>query len=498
MSAYGIPAMLAGRHGPISVVATPGQGLVVQAAALLVVLISWFVCFAANGHTVANFLPLEYQAYHAPFGFDGTETYTQLWATEDYAFLGSLSSGVAIIDIRDPAALTTISVFGAELDSSFHEVQVAGTTGYFSTSDAGTFIVDLSIPGDPRTIANVSSDLGGFNSVTNTFVYRDHLYQVSATSAEIAVIDVSFPLTPNYVTRLATGDVTGIYDLSVVDDHLYAAGLGGSAGEGAVYIYDIGNVYSEGGKLVAQIQTGENTASAWPSADRSKLLVSHRKAGGSLTAWDITDPTLPTMIESVDASDFAINAYSAGEIVVLGQLAYVAWYQAGLQVMDLNLLTLTDVIYRVGAFGTSQASPLDGLVGNQSVFPVNHDKVFLADSKWGLFLVDATNVLPQPDIPGDFNGDRQVDAGDYTVWRDSLGQTVLSYTGADADGDGEIGGQDFLVWKTMFFSGSGVEIMAGPVPEPTSIMMFTLLLGLSSIRHHGLCDQSDERNLANR
>lgn len=52
--------------------------------------------------------------------------------------------------------------------------------------------------------------------------------------------------------------------------------------------------------------------------------------------------------------------------------------------------------------------------------------------------------------PGDFNGDGAVDAADYTVWRDSLGQSVSPMTGADSNGDGLITQLDHTLWLENF------------------------------------------------
>ena len=36
-------------------------------------------------------------------------------------------------------------------------------------------------------------------------------------------------------------------------------------------------------------------------------------------------------------------------------------------------------------------------------------------------------TIPQPQIlPGDYNADGHVDAADYTIWRDTLGQSVTA------------------------------------------------------------------------
>lgn len=77
---------------------------------------------------------------------------------------------------------------------------------------------------------------------------------------------------------------------------------------------------------------------------------------------------------------------------------------------------------------------------------------------------------------GDFNGDGLVDAGDYTVWRDSLGQTGAGLA-ADADHNGIIDVQDYNLWKQVFGSdygtGSGNGSIAA-VPEPSSTMLLLI------------------------
>ena len=69
-----------------------------------------------------------------------------------------------------------------------------------------------------------------------------------------------------------------------------------------------------------------------------------------------------------------------------------------------------------------------------------------------------------------------VDAADYTVWRDSLGQ---SGSGLAADGDGNriIDAADYVLWKTNFGqtagSGSAAIILA---PEPSTMLLWSALV----------------------
>jgi len=85
-------------------------------------------------------------------------------------------------------------------------------------------------------------------------------------------------------------------------------------------------------------------------------------------------------------------------------------------------------------------------------------------------------------IRGDFNRDGTVDASDYTVWRDSLGQEITSGTGADGNVDGVVDVGDYDLWKAHFgdvaLVGFGEQPSmfdaAASVPEASSLAMFAL------------------------
>jgi hypothetical protein len=92
-------------------------------------------------------------------------------------------------------------------------------------------------------------------------------------------------------------------------------------------------------------------------------------------------------------------------------------------------------------------------------------------------------TIPDPQIhAGDYNDNGIVDAADYTVWRDTLGQSVGINlgSGADGDGDGTIGLGDYDVWKEHFgeVAGAGSGSLAAVVPEPAaaSLLIAGLLL----------------------
>ena len=95
--------------------------------------------------------------------------------------------------------------------------------------------------------------------------------------------------------------------------------------------------------------------------------------------------------------------------------------------------------------------------------------------KTGLSLTQNTPILP-----GDYNGDGMVDAGDYTVWRDTLGKVGIGLA-ADGDHDNTITTGDYNVWTAHYGEaavGSGAAA-SGAVPEPATGSM--LLAGVATI-----------------
>jgi hypothetical protein len=84
-----------------------------------------------------------------------------------------------------------------------------------------------------------------------------------------------------------------------------------------------------------------------------------------------------------------------------------------------------------------------------------------------------------PDLPGDYNEDNVVDAADYTVWRDHLGDEN-SLPNDDTPG---VGPDDYTRWKTHFGqSNTGAAAQGLQVPEPTGFLLLSVSLVSAAIR----------------
>lgn len=104
--------------------------------------------------------------------------------------------------------------------------------------------------------------------------------------------------------------------------------------------------------------------------------------------------------------------------------------------------------------------------GDSSAFPA--DQVVLSEF-----------LAARPE--GDYNGDGVVDARDYAVWRDTLGQSVLAGSGADGDGSGMVDAADYGVWRSHY-GASAVGSLAphsAAVPEPCACV--ALLVGVAAL-----------------
>jgi hypothetical protein len=74
-------------------------------------------------------------------------------------------------------------------------------------------------------------------------------------------------------------------------------------------------------------------------------------------------------------------------------------------------------------------------------------------------------------LQGDYNSDGVIDAGDYTVWRDTLGSTTQ--LAADGSANGVVDAADYDVWNQSYGNTLGP---AAAVPEPAASILAALAL----------------------
>lgn len=79
--------------------------------------------------------------------------------------------------------------------------------------------------------------------------------------------------------------------------------------------------------------------------------------------------------------------------------------------------------------------------------------------------------VTQP-VPGDYSGNGAVDAADYVLWRNTLGQSGAGLA-ADGNANQTIDSVDYSMWRVRFGNAGGSgSALAAAIPEPASWLMF--------------------------
>jgi hypothetical protein len=123
--------------------------------------------------------------------------------------------------------------------------------------------------------------------------------------------------------------------------------------------------------------------------------------------------------------------------------------------------------------------PTTGTIKNDFNFGIFNDIILYAT---GAFSIDEIRIGANyadvvPGVPGDYNANGTVDAADYTLWRDHLGENfTLTGENPAATTPGLVDAEDYDFWKSQFgeTAGSGAGAASrndAAVSEPTTLAM---------------------------
>ncbi len=157
-----------------------------------------------------------------------------------------------------------------------------------------------------------------------------------------------------------------------------------------------------------------------------------------------------TPLPGINNGPDGLTVDAAGNVYAAVQNAVFAWNAAGERLFSLSV----------------PQDPTNVELGGRN------GKTLYITAATSLYSV-ALNVVPA--LPGDFDYDGDVDAGDLTVLQAAYGQTGAALD-ADANGDGAADGADFLIWQRQL--GGGASPPSAAVPEPAAWRLFYAALVL--------------------
>jgi hypothetical protein len=410
-----------------------------------------------------------------------------LWAEGNYAYIGSdrHEGGISIFDISNPLSPQFVTEYAGE---EMEDVEVYGRFGYFSSDDnqatpatgTGVDIVDLIDPANPVRIARVDASLNGHHKVHTLSVSDGFMYTTDNITDTIKIFNVLDPYAPSYVTTVDLDLASNVdsHEVMVSDGRMYVASkIPGNATTGYTHIFDVSNVGTTGPVLLKGFQTGGGTHTSMPSEDGNLLIVSQERQNGEVRIYDISmidqpnDPQNPVLLKTITASTLGIEAHSPHHSHMHGDLLFLSWYEAGLQV--LNLADPVNPAW-VGSYDTFVGTSSD-YNGNWGAFHgLGFDKVLLSDRNKGLIIVDASGVAPN----GDFNADGTVDGRDLLIWQCNLGTTSAALADGDGNRDRTVNSADLAVWMEQYGQSNHHHGHSLAVPESSTLV---LLLGAAPL-----------------
>ncbi|NTX12234.1 hypothetical protein HUA74_03335 [Myxococcus sp. CA051A] len=264
----------------------------------------------------------------ASISLPGDNFWNGVWAKDNALYVASNDSGVVVYDISQPAEPLFVRSLSTGGDGGAHTVLVDGNFLYAMVPISGTFIYDLTHPLDPvlRTVIP-----GGPH---DSFVYEGRLY-ISDSSDGYALFDLA-----------------NLDDIREVGRYIIPNGFSHHNAVGTF-----------GGKTIA-FEGGEFNAS-------------------HVRALDVTDPA-----NIVKIGTFKMRRVtSMHNLILRGNLLYVAWYQEGLRVLDVSNPTQLRQVAHHHVF--RETDPLRGDSLFEGLFGVRvpgDGYVYTAESSRGLMI----------------------------------------------------------------------------------------------------------------
>lgn len=302
----------------------------------------------------------------------------------EYAVLGT-ATGCSIIDITNAAAPVEIGhIPGAT--SLWKEVKTYDKYAYVvSEGSQGLQIINLGNLPNSVNLDTVITSLGGFSvNTSHTISIHDGYLYLNGTNSGMIIASLANPRRPQYLGRWTTRYV---HDSYVRNDTIFAAAIN----SGRLDIIDGRNKATP--TLIASIAyTGGGTHNVWTTKDR-RYAITTDEVGSTqknLKVWNLQ--TLPT-VSSTPVATFSPNpADIVHNVFIRGDYAYVAWYTAGLRIVNITNPTAPS---DAGGYDTSTEPPgnYDGMWACYPYFPSG--KIIGSDMQNGLFIFSFAGLAPR-------------------------------------------------------------------------------------------------------
>ena len=280
-------------------------------------------------------------------------------------------TGTSFINATDPANPVELTFIPGP-SSTWRDIKTYSSYAYISNETGdGVQIVDLSNPLVPTL---VKSDSTWFSTAHNVFADTANalMYFPGSNAPGTVVLDVSDPVNPVFAGNF---DDSYVHDIYAEDGFAYT----GMVYNGQLGVLDVSNPDSIF-QTDAITTAGAFTHNTWLTQDGNYCLTTDENSGGHIQIYDVQDPYNVFLVsEWVNHDDPLSIVHNA---TVLGDHAFVSWYRAGLQILDVQDPRFPQ---RVGYFDTYSGVG-SGFQGAWGVYPYSPSGViYVSDINTGFY-----------------------------------------------------------------------------------------------------------------
>lgn len=328
--------------------------------------------------------------------FGSQINYTQLvndiWgytdaAGKEYALVGT-QTGLAIVDVSDPAAATELHFIEGP-NNTWRDVHTWSHYAYMiteSASSGGLLIIDLA--GLPSTITTyyTAMDFGYYSAHA---MYIDdatgvaYLYGGKSTLQGNATFFIDLatnPISPTYLGKYTTY----VHDGYVRNDTMWTCEIY----NGRFSVVDVSNKANPI-VLASQATPYSFTHAAWLSDNSQYLFITDEKNAAPIVAYDVSDIYDIKEIDRYRTKPISDSMTVAHNVYVKGNFLVSSYYTSGITIAD---ITYPYNIIEVGNYDTSPLTG-GGYNGCWGVFPYFASETILAtDRQEGLFALSPTYI----------------------------------------------------------------------------------------------------------
>lgn len=332
-------------------------------------------------------------------------SYGDVWAEGDIAFVGQFGDNkVHFFDISNPSQPNRYLEWEVDSPNNFASAQdVKSGDGLLfialeGDGNDGVEILDIRDPFNPRHLTWVSTP--NYSDTHNVFYDNGYLYLCDSGTPTVGIVDLTEYDPDNPPARISTNDwfisdigSSMVHDITVVDGLLYAC-----AWNGGLWIYDVSDLPGQG-PVFRGSTSGTSTHAVWPSDNGRWAVAAEERSGGPVKLYELL-PVLGGGLNVIHRHTFNVapsDANSAHNVVLIGNRAYVSWYQAGLVILDID--EQEKILTEVARYDTSISQPF-GFSGAWGVYPfLGEDRILVSDMQEGLNIISAGDVLLSLNYP---------------------------------------------------------------------------------------------------